>query len=93
VNVKAGKIHGLKSHDYHIIMQRLLPIMLRGYLDDDIWEALAELSYFYRQLDEVQYHGYHVSWTRPKGTGGLTISQPLSQRTRTRRPITEVLRI
>jgi hypothetical protein len=36
VNVKAGKIHGLKSHDYHIIMKRLLSVMLRGYLDDDI---------------------------------------------------------
>jgi hypothetical protein len=50
VNVMVGKIHGLKSHDYHIIMERLLPVMLRGYLDDEIWEALAELSYFYRQL-------------------------------------------
>jgi hypothetical protein len=50
VNVKEGKIHGLKSHDYHIILKRLLPIMLRGYLDDDIWETLAELNYFYRQL-------------------------------------------
>jgi hypothetical protein len=50
VNVKTIKIHGLKSHDYHIIMERLLSIMLRGYLDNDIWEALAELSYFYRQL-------------------------------------------
>jgi hypothetical protein len=36
VNVKAGKIHGLKSHDYHIIIERLLPIMLHGYIDDDI---------------------------------------------------------
>jgi hypothetical protein len=36
MHVKAGKIHGLKSHDYHIIMERLLPIMLCGYLDDDI---------------------------------------------------------
>jgi hypothetical protein len=50
MNVKAGKIHGLKSHDYHIIMERLRPGMLLGYLDDDIWEVLAELSYFYRQL-------------------------------------------
>jgi hypothetical protein len=50
VNVKAKKIHGLKSHDYHIIMERLLPVMLRGYPKDEIWEALAELSYFYRQL-------------------------------------------
>jgi hypothetical protein len=45
-----GKIYGLKNHDYHIIMQRLLPLILRGYLDYDIWEALAELRYFYRQL-------------------------------------------
>jgi hypothetical protein len=50
VNVKAGKIYGLKSHDYYIIMERLLPIMLCGYLDYDIWETLAELSYLYRQL-------------------------------------------
>jgi hypothetical protein len=50
VNVKAGKIQGLKSHDYHIIMKRLLPVMLCGYLNDNIWEALAELSYYYGQL-------------------------------------------
>jgi hypothetical protein len=49
VNVKAGKIHWLKRHDYHIIMERLLHVMLRGYLDDNIWEVLAELTYFYRQ--------------------------------------------
>jgi hypothetical protein len=48
VNVTAGKIHGLKSHGCHIIMERLLLVILRGYLDDDIWEVLAELSYFYR---------------------------------------------
>jgi hypothetical protein len=50
VNVKAKKIYGLKSHYYDIIIERLLHVMLCGYLDDDIWEALAELSYFYRQL-------------------------------------------
>lgn len=50
VNVKTGKLNGLKSHDYHIIMERLLPIMFRGYLNDDVWSTLAELSYFYRRL-------------------------------------------
>jgi hypothetical protein len=50
VNMMAGKIHRLKSHGCHIIMERLLPVTLRGYLDDEIWEALAESSYFYRQL-------------------------------------------
>jgi hypothetical protein len=49
VNVKSGKLNGLKSHDYHIIMERLLLVMLRGYLDDDVWKAPVELSYFYRQ--------------------------------------------
>jgi hypothetical protein len=50
VNVTTGKLTGLKSHDYHIIMKRLLPVMFRGYLDDAVWMVLAELSYFYRQL-------------------------------------------
>jgi hypothetical protein len=36
--------------DYHIIIESLLSVMLRGYLDDEIWEVPAELSYFYRQL-------------------------------------------
>jgi predicted house-cleaning noncanonical NTP pyrophosphatase (MazG superfamily) len=48
VNVKDKKIHGLKSHDYHVIMERLLLVILREYFDDDIFEALAKISYFYR---------------------------------------------
>jgi hypothetical protein len=50
MNMATGKLIGLKSHDYHIIMERLLPTMFRGYFDDVIWAVLAELSYFYRQL-------------------------------------------
>jgi hypothetical protein len=44
------RLTGLKSHDYHIIMERLLPVMLRGYLPEEIWTMLAKLSFFYRQL-------------------------------------------
>jgi hypothetical protein len=40
----------MKSHDYHIFMERLLPIAVRGFIDDAIWLALAELSFFFRQL-------------------------------------------
>jgi hypothetical protein len=36
VNIVTGKINGLKSHDYHIIMESLLPVMLRGYLPEEI---------------------------------------------------------
>jgi hypothetical protein len=50
VNLKSGQLSGLKSHDYHIFMERLLPVMFLGYLNVDVWKALAELSHFYRQL-------------------------------------------
>ena len=43
-------INGLKSHDFHIMMERLLPVMCHGYINDEVWKAIAELSYFYRQL-------------------------------------------
>ena len=50
VNVSTGKLNGLKSHDYHIIMERLVPVMFRGYFNADLWKMLAELSYFYKQI-------------------------------------------
>jgi hypothetical protein len=50
VNLDAEKLSGVKSHDYHIFMERLLHVMFRGYLDDDVWMTLAKLSHFYRQL-------------------------------------------
>jgi hypothetical protein len=50
VNLDTGKLSGVKSHDYHIFMERLLPVMFHGYLDDDVWTTLAELRHFYRQL-------------------------------------------
>jgi hypothetical protein len=50
VNLESGKLSGVKSHDYHIFMERLLHVMFHGYLNDDVWKALAKLSHFYRQF-------------------------------------------
>lgn len=50
VNLLQKKIFGLKSHDYHIFMERVLPATFRGFLPEGIWACLAELSHFYRQL-------------------------------------------
>jgi hypothetical protein len=50
VNLTAGKLTGVKSHDYLVIMEWLLPNMLCGYMHKDVWKTLAELNYFYRQL-------------------------------------------
>jgi hypothetical protein len=48
--VGIGKLNGLKGHDYHIFIVRLMPIMFRGYFKPDLWKMFAELSYFYRQF-------------------------------------------
>jgi hypothetical protein len=48
VNLESGKLSGVKSHDYYIFMERLLPVMFHGYLNDVVWKALSELSHFYR---------------------------------------------
>jgi hypothetical protein len=50
MNLDSGKLSEVKSHDYHIFMERFLPVIFRGYLNDDVWKALAKLSHFYRQL-------------------------------------------
>jgi hypothetical protein len=48
VNLDTRKLSVVKNHEYHIFMERLIPVMFHGYLDDDVWTALAELSHFYR---------------------------------------------
>jgi hypothetical protein len=50
VNVKTDKFSRFKIHDYQIIIEKLLHVMLRGFVKNDVWKALVELSYFYRHL-------------------------------------------
>ena len=50
VDVEGDKLHGLKSHDYHIIMERLLLIALRELLLMNIWKAITEISQIFRDL-------------------------------------------
>jgi hypothetical protein len=48
VNLNTLRVLGMKSHDYHVWIERLLPVMVQGYVPDHIWVVLAELSYFFR---------------------------------------------
>jgi len=48
VNLTTMRINGLKSHDYHIWIERLLLVLVRGYLPDHVWQVLVELSNFFR---------------------------------------------
>ena len=50
VSEGGGKITKLKSHDYHVLLQRLLPIFFRGYRNKDVSLALIELGHFFQRL-------------------------------------------
>ena len=50
MNLSTMRVLGMKSHDYHIWIEWLLPTMTRGYVPENVWRVLAELSYFFRQL-------------------------------------------
>jgi hypothetical protein len=44
------KLQRLKTHDYHILLQRVLSACLRGLVDKEIYAAIVELGNFFRQL-------------------------------------------
>ncbi|KAM3204564.1 hypothetical protein P3L10_027973 [Capsicum annuum] len=48
VNRDDGKITRLKSHDYYVLLHRMLPIVVRGFKNKDFSLALIELSDFFR---------------------------------------------
>ena len=50
VNADGTKIQGLKTHDCHVLLQRIFPAAMRGFLDNDIYVAIAELGKFFREL-------------------------------------------
>ncbi|XP_020253972.1 uncharacterized protein LOC109831044 [Asparagus officinalis] len=50
VDVKDQKIHGLKSHDHHVIMHQLLPLAIRRVLPRPLTLVLLELSAIFRRL-------------------------------------------
>ncbi|KAG8369017.1 hypothetical protein BUALT_Bualt15G0106500 [Buddleja alternifolia] len=43
-------MHGMKSHDCHVFMERLIPLAFRDLLPESVWNGLTELSQFFRAL-------------------------------------------
>ena len=50
VNARNGRLTDLKSHDYHVLIQRILPIGMCGYVDKEISTTLFELGNFFQDL-------------------------------------------
>lgn len=50
VNVLEHKILGMKTHDCHVFLERLLPLTVREVLPKQVCDALIKFSTFYREL-------------------------------------------
>ena len=51
VDMKKLKLFGMKSHDCHVFMQRLIPIAFREILPLNVWKVLTELGLFFKELN------------------------------------------
>lgn len=54
VDMTKHKLFGMKSHDCHVFMQRLVPIAFRELLPKKVWEALTEMSLFFRDVTSTE---------------------------------------
>ena len=50
VKTRENKITGLKTHDCHVLLQRLLPVVIRPYLHSDVADTLVALSKFFQKI-------------------------------------------
>ena len=50
VDMKKLKLFGMKSHDCHVFMQRLIPIAFREILPLNVWKVLTKHSLFFKKL-------------------------------------------
>ncbi|XP_028091354.1 uncharacterized protein LOC114291688 [Camellia sinensis] len=64
VSMQDLKLYGLKSHDYHVLMQQLLPVAIRSVLPKHVRHSIIRLCFFFNatcskavdvvKLDEIQ---------------------------------------
>jgi hypothetical protein len=50
VDVKSRKVSGLKTHDYHLILQKLLPLVVGRILPEAVVIRLIQFSNFFDSL-------------------------------------------
>ena len=50
VDTRQFRMFGMKSHDCHVFMQRVMPIAFREILHRTIWEPITEISQFFTAL-------------------------------------------
>ena len=48
--ISEGKLRGLKSHDYHVLMQQIMPVCLRNVGDAQVVGAIMRVSRIFQRL-------------------------------------------
>ncbi|XP_026383104.1 uncharacterized protein LOC113278498 [Papaver somniferum] len=96
-NVDDGNISGLKSHDCHVLLQKVLPAGIRPFLPTDVCTALIELSNLFHDLcaktldvshlEEMEKVGY--SWMYPIERYLGTLKRYVNNKARPEGPIAE----
>lgn len=62
IRVTEKKLVGLKSHNYHVIMQYLVPLTIRHVLPKKVVRLLLELSAFFQNLCIVELQTINIAF-------------------------------
>jgi hypothetical protein len=60
VNTEECRLYEMKSHDYHVFMQTLIPLAFRDLLPKGIWDALTEINHFFRDICSSKLNVDHI---------------------------------
>ncbi|XP_057806201.1 uncharacterized protein LOC131021129 [Salvia miltiorrhiza] len=50
VNLSTLQMFGMKSHDCHVMMQRILPVAFKELLPNNVWKTITDLCFFFKEL-------------------------------------------
>ncbi|KAL0372098.1 UNVERIFIED_CONTAM: hypothetical protein Scaly_0891400 [Sesamum calycinum] len=53
IDLNELKLHGMKSHDCHVFMERLIPTAFREMLSEFVWNALTEVSLLFQAISSA----------------------------------------
>ena len=60
VNIEGCRLYGMKSHDYNVFMQTLIPLAFRDFLPKGKWDALMEISHLFRDICSSKFNVEHI---------------------------------
>jgi len=60
INMGECRLYGMKSHDCNVFIQTLIPLAYRDLLSKGIWDALMDISQFFRDICSSKLNVDHI---------------------------------